>query len=128
MRNVINYALLLVMVCIGLYAGTSSKTENLSPPMQTVYLEKPGKIGLPTDITIDLQSDKTTVRTDSNKIVNVNVTTPVRYKLKIVNKLRTIKTTEIKYIPTTYLSSLPSPVPPIKMLATTNYVGHIDMY
>ena len=50
MRNVINYALLLVMVCIGLYAGTSSKTENLSPPMQTVYLEKPGKIGLPTDI------------------------------------------------------------------------------
>lgn len=128
MRNVINYSLLLVMICVGLYAGTSSKTEILSPPIQTVYLEKPGKIGLPTNITIDLQSDKTTVCTDSSKIVNVNVTTPIRYKLKVVNKLKTIKTTEIKYIPTTYLSSLPSPVPPIKMLATTNYVGHIDMY
>ena len=125
MRNVINYSLLLVMICIGLYAGTSSKVESPTPPMQTVYLEKPGSI-IPTNITVDLTNDKTLVKADSSKIVNVNVTTPVRYKLKIVNKLRTIKTNEIKYIPVTYLNSLPSPVKPTTMLTKINYVGHID--
>lgn len=125
MRNFINYSLLLVMICIGLYAGTSSKIDQPTLPIQTVYLEKPGNI-LPTNITVDLANGKTLVKADSNKIVNVNVTTPIRYKLKPVYKLRTVKISEIKYIPAFYLNSLPDPVKPTTMLTKINYVGHID--
>ena len=125
MRNVINYSLLVVMICIGLYAGTSSKLEKPSPSIQTVYLEKPGNI-IPTNIAIDLNNDKTSIQANDDKTVNVNVTTPIRYKLKIVYKLKPVKINEIKYIPVTYLNSLPDPVKPTTMLTKINYVGHID--